>query len=251
MSSFFEYRADARNYIPKLQSHRGFRNTPNPIRENTLESIRKSYELGYEMVEFDVRLTRDRKVVLFHDETIQGKQVSRLTLKNLRLKENVDLLEDVLVWFVESKIKNFKLNIEIKSKVLNGILEKEVFKLISRYKLNHEILISSFNPISLAYFRSFDAKIFRSLLLTNEKHPGNNFFIQKMVFNTLCRPNALHLREDDWEMKYFNELLSRKIPIVLWTCNDLSKMNTYFNQGITGVISDQITPIELQKQLIL
>lgn len=36
--------------------------------ENTLDSFRKAIEVGAEMVEFDVRRTRDGELVVFHDE---------------------------------------------------------------------------------------------------------------------------------------------------------------------------------------
>ncbi len=250
-SSFFDLRSDAHLYIPSLQSHRGFRNLELPQNENTLTSIQKSYELGYQMVEFDVRLTMDKNVVLFHDESICGELISNLTLQDLRSKTPVDLLEDVFLWMTASVLQNFKLNIEIKSKVLNGHLESEVFKLISHYNLRERVLISSFNPFSLAYFRGFDSRIFRSLLLTQEKVPGNYFFIRGMMFNILCRPNALHLREEDWQIDFFTEILQRKIPIVLWTCNDLTNTKKYLAQGISGVISDTITPADLESKSVV
>ena len=107
------------------------------------------------------------------------------------------------------------------------------------------ILISSFNPISLAYFNVLDKSIFRSLLLSFEKDHGNNIFIKNMTLNVLAQPNALHLRLDDWNPQKFKKLLLRNIPIILWTCNDLNSVTRYINEGITGIISDTILPADL------
>jgi glycerophosphoryl diester phosphodiesterase len=57
--------------------------------ENTLESFRQAVALGVDALEFDVRLTRDGEVVVFHDATVERTtgsrgEVSKLTLAELR-----------------------------------------------------------------------------------------------------------------------------------------------------------------------
>ena len=48
-------------------AHRGdWRNAP----ENSLQAIRNCIEMGVDIVEIDVRMTRDRRLVLMHDETL-------------------------------------------------------------------------------------------------------------------------------------------------------------------------------------
>jgi glycerophosphoryl diester phosphodiesterase len=255
--AYFQKRTDSNQFIPVVQSHRGYCQNTQDIRENTLAAICKSLELCYEMVEFDVRLTKDQHVVLFHDEVVHGCKISNMSLKDLRSKVAVDTLSEVFDWYQNKylpkafaknhiQIQNFKLNIEIKSKVINGHLEKSVFELIKKFNMRDYILISSFNPVSLFYFKQMDAKIFRSLLLSDEKNYGNNFFIRNMTLNFLSKPNALHLRDQDWNPDLYKALIYKKIPIILWTCNDLTRVQAYLKQGVAGVISDQIKPADLQ-----
>lgn len=250
ISDHFEVRSDAENYLPKLQSHRGYRNSDIllrdgsniSLRENTLASIQKAYGLGYLMVEFDVRLTKDQHVILYHDDKIAGRFISRMNLSEIQSQQTVDLLDDVFGWYAQMKVENFKFNIEIKSRSTNGILEKHVYQMVQKFGLEKNILISSFNPISLMYFRLFDPSIFRSLLLTFSNESGNNFVIKNMMLNVFARPNALHLNHADWDCLKFKKLIERNIPIVLWTCNDFNLIDRYFAEGIVGVISDTITP---------
>ncbi|GAB3276950.1 hypothetical protein GCM10027347_50700 [Larkinella harenae] len=69
-----------------LCAHRGCIDT-HP--ENTLPAFRRAIELGAQMIEFDVQLTKDGQLVIMHDETVDrttnghGK-VSELTLGELR-----------------------------------------------------------------------------------------------------------------------------------------------------------------------
>lgn len=229
---------------PKLQSHRGY--WVDGLPQNSLKSIQKAYELGYLMSEFDVRLTKDHHVVLFHDEEIQGIKISSLKYSELLKIQKVDTLDTVFKWL--SKIQSeFYLNVEIKSKLVrNRVLEKCVLDLIVKYNLQNKVLISSFNPLSLYYFKKYAPKILRSLLLTYNNDHGNNFVIKSQILNVLAQPHFLHLDEKYWQIKKYKKLLELNIPIVLWTCNDLEKAKVYFKQGVYGIITDSITPQKIK-----
>jgi glycerophosphoryl diester phosphodiesterase len=56
-----------RDYRPLSVAHRGH-SIAYP--ENTLEAYRKAIELGVEMIECDVNITRDGKLVMMHDSTL-------------------------------------------------------------------------------------------------------------------------------------------------------------------------------------
>ncbi len=53
--------------LPRVIGHRG---AAAHAPENTLAGLRKAAELGCTMVEFDVKLTRNRVPILFHDDTL-------------------------------------------------------------------------------------------------------------------------------------------------------------------------------------
>jgi glycerophosphoryl diester phosphodiesterase len=226
-------------WLPRLQCHRGY--WVGGLQQNSIESIKAACEKGYGMTEFDVRLTADGEVVLFHDAMTDGRPVSEMTYKELNEKRTVHRLEELFDWFKTAG--NFKLNIEIKNdKVFNYKLEAGVCDLISRFGLEDRVLVSSFNPVSLAKVRLLCPKVYRALLLTFEHEPGNTLLVMSTSGNFLCDPHALHLRQEDFE-KHKNAFrtLAKKIPVVLWTVNDL-KIYENHKDVIYGVISDEITP---------
>ncbi len=53
-----------------LYAHRGLHDGNDQVPENSLEAFRLACEHGYG-IELDVQLTKDRKVVVFHDETLK------------------------------------------------------------------------------------------------------------------------------------------------------------------------------------
>ena len=237
-----------KNHIPKLQSHRGFWNQSIP--ENTLDAIKNAFLNGFEMTEFDVRLTRDEKVILFHDDKINKEKISAKTLSEVQSQYQVNTLDEVLDWLAKIKAqqKSFSLNIEIKSNsIFDRRLESLVLSLVKNYQLQENIIVSSFNPLSLFYFKIKDSNITRSLLLTlDAKQPGNSLFVRSMILNVLARPHYLHLDYKDWDHWYIDVFFKGKIKIILWTCNDLLEAQRYLKEGAIGLISDVIKPIDLK-----
>lgn len=230
---------------PKLQCHRGY--WVGGLQQNSLASLQKAYELGYKISEFDIRITKDQEVILFHDDLIGHRKVSDMTLAEVKMLHHIDRFESVMQWFSELSAGSYYLNIEIKSKFkLDRTLEKKVLDLILKYNMQDRVLISSFNPLSLFYFRVHQPQIIRSLLLTYDNEPGNNPVLKSQILNVLALPNFLHLDEKYWSEERSQELLKQGIPVVLWTCNDLNSVKKYFIQGVYGVISDTLKPEDIK-----
>ena len=80
---FWKWKKNTQNFYPKDQpiifGHRG---SPSYITENTIPSFEKALEQGVDGLEFDVRLTRDKKIVIFHDANLM-----RLCGINMKVKD--------------------------------------------------------------------------------------------------------------------------------------------------------------------
>lgn len=228
------------SWLPSIQSHRGF--WIEGLAENSIRALQKAFELGYEIAELDVRLTADHVAILFHDEYLENQKIKDLTYKQVVSFRAVDRLDSLLNWL--DTVDNFKLNLELKSEeIFDFYLERIVCGLVEKYKLESRILISSFNPITLTKVKYFSPKIKRALLLTMETRAKNNLLIRTGVLTLFCRPHVLHLRWEDYSGYY--RKLSKKIPIVLWTVNDIDFYLKYKTE-VHGVISDKITPAMLK-----
>ncbi|NPV04325.1 MAG: glycerophosphodiester phosphodiesterase [Syntrophaceae bacterium] len=62
-------------------AHRG---ATSPAHENTLEAFQKAIDLGADMIEFDVRRTKDLRYIVHHDPDISGVPLSEMTLRQVR-----------------------------------------------------------------------------------------------------------------------------------------------------------------------
>jgi glycerophosphoryl diester phosphodiesterase len=144
---------------PLIIAHRGYRAK---YPENTLASFSAALDIGVKMIELDVMLTRDRKMVVIHDTTLERAtdghgQVNSYTLKELKeldagswfhprfAGERLPALEEVL-----DHVKGRALiNIEIKPNAYEthrpaDAIEKQVVELVRRKNVLTSVLISSF-----------------------------------------------------------------------------------------------------------
>jgi glycerophosphoryl diester phosphodiesterase len=118
--------------MTSIFGHRGCRGANNPP-ENSLAAFAEAIRQGADGIEFDLFLTTDKTLIVFHDDTLEkrtnGKgKTARKTLaelKKLRLKENdgrrlsnetIPTLDEVMALVKGHADENFILNIEIKQK---------------------------------------------------------------------------------------------------------------------------------------
>jgi glycerophosphoryl diester phosphodiesterase len=239
MMTYFFKPSNLNSWLPKLQCHRGYHVAG--LQENSLAGIQKAFELGFGMVEFDVRLTNDQVVVLNHDPVISEHIIAETNFTELKKVRDITKLDDLFSWFASQPNKNLKLNIELKSRsVFLPKLEEATCELIKKFNLSDRVMFSSFNPFSLMWVRFYLPQVFRGLLVTYKNEPGNHWLIKKMFFNFLAGPHGLNLRIEDWNSSRFSNL-GKKVPIVLWTCNDF-EVYKKLKDEIHGIISDEITP---------
>lgn len=113
-----------------------------------------SLNLNYiDGVELDVRITKDNKIIIFHNPFVKNKLINHQTLKQIK-KINIGTKQKPQkISTLNEFLKNIKTNkiilIEIKNITKNYKICTELLKIISKYKLN--IYICSFNEDLIKY----------------------------------------------------------------------------------------------------
>ena len=104
----------------KIFGHRGL---PHIYEENTFKSLNKAQEIC-DFVETDVRITKDKELVLYHDAEIQTQKIEELSLSDIEELIDIEISEIHLV--SREQIKggtNFELKISSKDDDLNKAQE--------------------------------------------------------------------------------------------------------------------------------
>lgn len=79
-----------------VAGHRGYKAK---YPENTLVSFQEAINIGVDMIEFDLNLTRDKKLVVIHDQTVDRTTDGKGYVREFTLKEIKEL--DAGSWFSE------------------------------------------------------------------------------------------------------------------------------------------------------
>lgn len=148
--------------------------------ENTIAAFELAIQQGADMIELDVRLSRDQELVVFHDRSLkritgQKGWVKHYTLAELRQLdagawmaphfkgEKIPFLAEVL----ERCCQRIMLNIEIKGDAVDQaepLLEKKLLQLLRHYQMREQVLISSFLPLPLKRLKALDPGVSTALL---------------------------------------------------------------------------------------
>lgn len=151
---------------PVVAAHRG---VPSLAPENTMASYRKAYELGADMIETDVQMTKDGKLVIMHDSTVDRTTNGKGSVKSLSFEqiraldagikfspefqgEKVPAFEEFLNEF---KGKDVVLLVELKA---DGI-EKQVMEEIERAGMIDNVVVQSFNANHIRNVRSLSREV--------------------------------------------------------------------------------------------
>ena len=147
----------------------GHRGCMSKYPENSLLAFRKAIEAGADGIELDVWLSRDGRVVVMHDETIDRTSDMRGRQKDMTLEElkradigggeRIPTLEEVF----EVLPKDALVNIELKDKEA----AREVARIVSENN-PEQVMISSFEIDALRDYRKFDRDTVMGLLIDRE-----------------------------------------------------------------------------------
>ena len=135
--------------------------------ENTVASFKHALKLGCKFIECDVHLSKDKKIVIIHDKTLDRTTngrglVSKFTLKQLKkldagrkqkiptFQEYIHLLKNKAVMVIElKKVKN---------------IVQEVLNIIKKNKIQDKVIIVSFHDTYLKKVKKINPRIKTGLL---------------------------------------------------------------------------------------
>ena len=218
---------------PLIISHRGKVDLGSP--ENVLIGIQEAIELGVDMVEFDVRRTKDGVLVCHHDATIGHKSVSDLSFDDLRkLQRSICTLDDVI------NICKNRVGVNLEIKELG--FEVEIVKKLTANFNYEEIFVTSFSPQVIRKIKCLDSKIIAGLLI-GEAINLQVFYkiIKEAMFMTefyYSKADFISPYYKIYEMGLMTKFENNRIPIQLWTVNDLVFLKDLINSDIQSIVTD-------------
>jgi len=194
-----------RNY-----AHRGLFDNGKGVPENSLAAFQKATDSGYGC-ELDVQFTRDKKLIVFHDNDLRracgvDAKVWELTWEEIRqlplfgTDEHIPLFRDVLKVIAGREpliveIKAEERNIRWYSELCMAALE-----VLREY--DGPFCVESFHPYVVGWFKRFAPDIVRGQLIYGKKSDPEipflrSLFYTNLFFNWLARPHFIAINHLD------------------------------------------------------
>ena len=227
----------------------GHRGAPQIAVENSIHSLSKSIELGSHGVEVDIQITKDYKIILFHDDYILSSSNKKYFIQKTAYKKVIqlciennipkpDLFDDLILLITNNP--DIVFNIEIKSRSFNNFkILRYILNNIGQETLYNQCIISSFN-----YFLLYQLRFLllykgpMALILAKENLKGKiNFSINKALI-LLLKPGFLHVSIESYSQPLINWVHKQSMVINIYTVNNKVELKKCILLGVDGVFTD-------------
>jgi len=239
----------ARFTRPLLIGHRGY---PAKFPENTLAAFEGAITAGCDMIELDVTLTKDRMVVVIHDDTLDRTTNGKGPVLGQTFEELKRL--DAGSWFaprfsaeripellevMELTAGRCMLNIEIKESAFEAdypadAIEHQVVKLVKTCGAMDRVIISSFDARILERIAAMDAPPAVAYI---SDHGADKSFLEMLL---KMRAFSWHPRFTVLTSDQVGLMHAAGLKVFPWTINARAEAEKLLALGVDGLICNEL-----------
>jgi len=241
--------------LPLVIAHRGDAvNAP----ENTLPAFTKALDAGADGIELDVRLTRDERLVVFHDRRLDRTSNGSGPVNHRSLGEVREM--DAGSWFspefkgeqpptldevFETLPADFLINVEMKV-IMKGmrLIAHKVAEVVRRHARWDSTLVASFNPISLYELRKIDPNINRGYIWSR-RHP---FPIRSRCFSPLVQAGWYDPANDSYNSGLHRKFHAGGSRVLAWDLDFERDLAAMAAASLDAVVTDDLQVMLVQKR---
>ncbi|MHA2280327.1 MAG: glycerophosphodiester phosphodiesterase [Promethearchaeota archaeon] len=216
--------------------------------ENTLKAFRKAIELKADYIEFDVRQSKDREIVIMHDGNtlrITGHfgVINKMTLSDLRELdcgegEKIPTLKEI----IEVAKGKIGLNCEIKAR---GFTEK-IIKILKESDMIESTIISSFKHDVLLKIQKLDSRIKLASLEPTRTGWINSWISRKKLLRVAIK-NNFYAINPFYKLVNFHlveKAHKNNIKVFPWTVNSESTIKKLIKMDVDGIITNNVSRVQ-------
>ena len=210
---------------PAIIAHRG---ASAHAYENTIDAFDKAVAMRADGIELDVRRTRDKVLVVHHDEAITGFSIP-ISKMNISEIEEFNRSSTYQIPTLEQTLKHLKGKIALDIELKETGYETEVVDLAIQYYKPDNMLFTSFKKKSIKAIHEYDNNVLTGHLL-------NGF-------------NSLKIKIPEWvdyilphyplcKIGFLKKIMTYKKPVIVWTVDNKKNGDKLLDKGISGLITN-------------
>jgi len=205
--------------------------------ENTGLAIRKAIELSSDIIELDVHLSKDKKLIVCHDNKLWNRyayvDVSRSEIEEL---ERVRLPKSQKILTLQEVLNIVRrracINIEIKGKDVPTYLNKIIKYYVQKKRWSYKnFIVSCFNKEELAKVKNLNPKIRVGLIY--KRVPKN---INKDI--EFFSPYSVHVHFASISKNLVRKMHEKGVKVFVWTVNSRKLIDKLRSYKVDGIFSD-------------
>jgi glycerophosphoryl diester phosphodiesterase len=219
--------------------------------ENTLSAFRLAIEMKADMIELDLHQTKDRHIVVLHDEYIKKGLFKKRFIRDMTLAEikAINLLPEPPCLWVSSMLGDeriptlkealdlakgkIRLNLEIKrGSPYYAAIEDNIISLLREEGFLKDAIISSFDLDALKNVRGITSDAVIGFLY-DEKDSGD--VIKEAKSLSAC---SFHISRKIMSETIIEDAHRAGLRLFVYTINDISEMRQAIASGVDGIFTD-------------
>jgi glycerophosphoryl diester phosphodiesterase len=218
---------------PWVVAHRGSAQT---APENTIAAFEAAIALGADMIEFDVRTTTDRKLVVCHDPKVDGRPIAQLLWSELRaINPAIPSLEETLQCCKD------RIWLDVELKEIGQ--EMDAIALLLEHLMRDQFVVTSFHLESLRVTRRTDPEIAIGLLLKRSWRDRlwNHQILDRHAQIIDLQPDFLAPQVQLLGTSWLEQVNVLELPYWVWTVNDADRLSALSkNQQVHAIVTDDV-----------
>jgi glycerophosphoryl diester phosphodiesterase len=210
--------------------------------ENTMASFQMGCEMGADLIELDIHMSRDGQIIVMHDgdvsRTTNGSgHIKDLTLEEIRSldagshfgsdfkEERVPVLSEVLAWAKDKA----PLVVEVKGDphTAEGI-EERLVDLLREKDMLDRVMVISFHHTCVRRVKELESSVATGVLFTGR-------FINTLDAARAARANSVRPSWKYWSTDLVDEVHSAGLTASTWTINDEETVQYLVGLGIDSI----------------
>lgn len=210
--------------------------------ENTMVSFAKGVELGADMVELDIHLSKDNEMIVMHDGDVSRTTDGQGHIKDMTVAEikkldagvkfnaqfsgaRVPTFVEVLDW-AKTRIP---LAIEIKGDPIPAAgIEEKLVKLLREHRVLDDMLVISFHHASVKRVKELEPRVMTGILYTG-------MLIDSVGAARDALSDSLRPAWQYWTREMVDQVHAAGIVAHSWIANDESLMEYLVSMGIDSI----------------
>lgn len=224
----------------------GHRGAAGEAPENTLSGFQLAYQNGIRNFELDIQLTKDQKLIVIHDTTVdrttefKGKvsaftqaelitMDARRNVKSWPTKQTIPTLEAILDSCAD--FEHFQFEVKSDKKERLSVLAKELLNLIYAREIKERIAVTSSNTWLLKKITELDRTV-KTGFVAEYRLPNPVTTASKIGCSYLCLNWKLATKE------LVDSAHSKGMLVSTWTVNRIQDALELEKLGVDSIISD-------------